>query len=178
MKNIDNILKLSDYYFEECNSIIKNAVIRKLPNGDYRVLSEKGRNLGTYDSKSEAKKRLQQIEYFKHLDKSHVEDNVEVDLSKIKILSFSAFMRVLRRKAEKEQVRKFLEIYKKIFDNAIENKIKNPADVSLKNTLIEFDKICKIKLHPNLLSVKKSSIEESVKIIKTALFNQITENNF
>lgn len=33
----------------------------------YRVLSEKGRNMGTYTSKEKAKIRLRQIEYFKHL---------------------------------------------------------------------------------------------------------------
>ncbi len=34
----------------------------------YKVLSEKtGRNLGTATSEKAAKKRLQQIEYFKHL---------------------------------------------------------------------------------------------------------------
>jgi hypothetical protein len=32
----------------------------------YRVEAESGRNMGTYDTKKEAKKRLQQIEYFKH----------------------------------------------------------------------------------------------------------------
>lgn len=36
----------------------------------WQVQSEKGRNMGTYDTKEEAKKRLQQIEYFKHLNES------------------------------------------------------------------------------------------------------------
>jgi hypothetical protein len=36
-------------------------------NGKYWVKSEKGRNLGgPYDTREEAKKRLKQIEYFKH----------------------------------------------------------------------------------------------------------------
>ncbi len=43
-------------------------MIRKIKEG-YRVLSEKGRNMGTYKSEEEAKKRLRQIEYFKHLNK-------------------------------------------------------------------------------------------------------------
>lgn len=45
--------------------MIKNAYIKKLPNGKYRVYSEKGKHMGTYDSMAAAKKRLQQIEFFK-----------------------------------------------------------------------------------------------------------------
>ena len=33
----------------------------------WRVVSEKGRNLGTYGTKAEAQKRLRQVEYFKHV---------------------------------------------------------------------------------------------------------------
>lgn len=43
-------------------------MIRKVKEG-YRVMSESGRNMGTYLSKDDAKKRLRQIEYFKHLKK-------------------------------------------------------------------------------------------------------------
>ena len=40
-------------------------MIKKV-KGRYRVISEKGRNMGTYKTLAEAKRRLQQIEYFKH----------------------------------------------------------------------------------------------------------------
>jgi hypothetical protein len=41
-------------------------MIRKAEGG-YKVLSEKGKNLGgPYKSKKEAEKRLKQVEYFKH----------------------------------------------------------------------------------------------------------------
>jgi len=44
-------------------------MIKKI-KGKYVVLSEKtGRSFGTYKTPREAKKRLQQIEYFKHLKK-------------------------------------------------------------------------------------------------------------
>ncbi len=43
-------------------------MIRKVKEG-FRVLSEKGRNMGTYKTREEAKKRLAQIEFFKHLKK-------------------------------------------------------------------------------------------------------------
>lgn len=32
----------------------------------FKVLSKKGKNLGTYSSKKSAEKRLKQVEYFKH----------------------------------------------------------------------------------------------------------------
>lgn len=48
----------------------KTARIVKVPNKNkYRILSEKGKNLGEYDSKEKAEKRLKQIEMFKHMDK-------------------------------------------------------------------------------------------------------------
>jgi len=40
-------------------------MIKKIKDG-YRVESESGRNMGTYKTMAEAKKRLQQIEFFKH----------------------------------------------------------------------------------------------------------------
>ena len=43
-------------------------MIRKV-RGGYRVLSESGRNMGTYQTRPEAEKRLRQIEMFKHLRK-------------------------------------------------------------------------------------------------------------
>lgn len=47
--------------------IVKEAKVKKLPNGQWRVVKKDGTgNLGTYDSKEEATKRLQQVEYFKH----------------------------------------------------------------------------------------------------------------
>jgi hypothetical protein len=42
------------------------AMIRKVKEG-YKVLSEKGKNLGgPYKAKAEAEKRLRQVEFFKH----------------------------------------------------------------------------------------------------------------
>jgi len=41
-------------------------MIRKIKGG-YRVLAESGRHMGDYKTLKEAKERLRQIEYFKHL---------------------------------------------------------------------------------------------------------------
>lgn len=40
-------------------------MIKKVKEG-YRVVSESGRNMGTYHTKAEAEKRLRQVEFFKH----------------------------------------------------------------------------------------------------------------
>jgi hypothetical protein len=44
----------------------EEPMIKKVSSG-YRVLSEKGKNLGgPYKTKKEAEKRLKQVEFFKH----------------------------------------------------------------------------------------------------------------
>jgi hypothetical protein len=44
----------------------EDTMIRKVKEG-YKVLSEKGKNLGgPYKTKEEAEKRLRQVEFFKH----------------------------------------------------------------------------------------------------------------
>lgn len=62
--------------------MIRYAYIKKLPNGKYRVYSEKGKHMGTYDSMTAAKKRLQQIEFFKRKsnfieDLTTISDNLD-----------------------------------------------------------------------------------------------------
>jgi hypothetical protein len=135
------------------DDLLKLAIIRKLPNGKYRVLSEKGKNLGTFDSKESAKNRLRQIEYFKHKDNNSV-----IDLTEVEDLSLSAIMRKLNKNTSKEKVREFLKIYKSEFDIAVKNDLQKPEKVALQNTLIKFNKINKIKLDKSL--VKNAAISE------------------
>jgi len=46
--------------------LTEGSMIKKV-SGGYKVLSEKGKNLGgPYKTKKEAEKRLKQVEYFKH----------------------------------------------------------------------------------------------------------------
>ena len=47
-----------------------NKIMIKKIRGGYKVLSESGRNMGTYKTLKEAKNRLRQIEYFKHENKN------------------------------------------------------------------------------------------------------------
>jgi len=50
-------------------NMIKISYIKELDNGQYMVCSKKGKNLGTYKSRSAAEKRLAEVEMFKHMDK-------------------------------------------------------------------------------------------------------------
>lgn len=50
----------------EADSYEEDTMIKKVKGG-YKVLSEKGKNLGgPYKTKGEAEKRLRQVEFFKH----------------------------------------------------------------------------------------------------------------
>lgn len=48
MTNPDTLLQLASTYETKClQGLVKVARIRQLPNGSYRVLSQKGKDLGT-----------------------------------------------------------------------------------------------------------------------------------
>jgi len=131
----------------------KIAIIRELSNGKYRVESEKGRNMGTYDSRSKAEKRLKQIEMFKHMKKRNKKSNKELnDLysyfnkhgeedffccinellknANSDILSYSSIMRDLRKEDVKIK-QLFQETFKKSGDQAMNDNIKNPEEYAL-----------------------------------------------
>lgn len=156
---LDNLINISDNYSQQCQQLVKLAKIKKLLNGKYRVLSQTGKNLGTYSSKENAKKRLKQVEYFKYLDTLEAKDKKEeIDLSNLEEISLSSLMRELNKKATKDQVKKFLKIYKLHFDECIKNKIKNPSQTALNHSLIKFGTLYNIRLNKKL--VKNASITE------------------
>ena len=75
--DVDEFMKAIMYYyidgqliemFEKKESDELDEKIAHLANGDWQVQSEKGRNMGTYNTKKEAEKRLQQVHYFKHMN--------------------------------------------------------------------------------------------------------------
>jgi hypothetical protein len=157
MYNIDYITKLADNYEQQCSLIIKEGRIEKLPNGKYRVLSEKGKNLGTSDSHSGAEKCLQQVEYFKHKDQHQAEDKKIIDLTKADEFAYSAIMRCLNQQASREQVLDFLRFFKKEFDKALKKKLQKPEKIALQNSLISFNKIHPIKLKRKLVKTAATS---------------------
>jgi len=163
MINTDTLLQLASTYEDKClQDLVKVAKIRELPDGSYRVLSEKGKELGSYKSRKGAEKRLRQIEFFKHLDKSKADDQGNpmkpIDLSKADEFSYSALMRALRQQATPEQVITFLKIFKLQFDRAVKGKINKPERVALQNAVIKFHKIHPIKLDKKM--VKFAAVAE------------------
>jgi hypothetical protein len=163
MNNTDTLLKLANTYESEClQSLVKIARIRKLPDGRYRVFSQKGKDLGTYRSQKAAEKRLRQVEFFKHLDKSKTDDNgaiVEpIDLTDIDEFTYSAIMRKIRQKAETDQVKIFLKLFKTYFDKAVKGKVNKPERIALQNAVIKFHKVHPIKLDRKM--VKCAAVAE------------------
>jgi hypothetical protein len=162
MHDTQYLLKLADAYYRGCQELVKLAFIKKLPNGKWRVLSQKGKSLGTYDTKDEAVTRLRQIEYFKHHDQNKADvlaaQDHAIDLTEIDDFSYSAVMRKMRQKASKEQVREFLKLFKSYFDKAVRNKLQKPEKIALQNSLVRFSKIHPVKLNKKL--VKNASVHE------------------
>lgn len=104
--------------------MIKLAYIRKLPDGKYRVMSHSGRNMGTYDSKEAAKKRLAQIEMFKHFKnrwrRKKASNNLIVKAEKDIDFTYSAVMRHMRQN-HPEQIEQFMKAFKEAFDSLDKN---------------------------------------------------------
>lgn len=114
--------------------MIKESKIKKLPGKQkWRVLSEKGRNMGTFDSEEEAKKRLKQVEYFKHLDKK----KRKADLALIHLKTaeetstYSAMMRELNKKKDPALREEFMKKFKDAFDKAMEEELEDAQTLAL-----------------------------------------------
>lgn len=147
---INELSRLIDLYdakydFSHRFELLKLAYIRKLPNGKYRVLSEKGKNLGTYSSRSAAEKRLKQIEYFKHVKKAD-DGNDTIDLTDLDDLTYSAILRELNKQCDQEVVRDFLRIFKDIFDHLVLEDQEHPSEKALPAALLEFRKHHSVEL--------------------------------
>lgn len=66
INSIEDIIKKINKSYS--TGILEEKIIKK--GSKWQVQSETGKNLGIYDTKEEAKKRLQQIEYFKYKNES------------------------------------------------------------------------------------------------------------
>ena len=113
------------------NNIVKIAIIRHRSDG-YYVVSESGKNLGgPYKTRIEAKKRLDQVEMFKHMKKKKRSDVLYTLLSLADDdISYSSIMRKLR-KSDKDKCLAFQKAFKKSFDEAYSKGIEQTEKVAL-----------------------------------------------
>ena len=118
--------------------MIKNSYIRQISKNKWRVFSEKGRNLGTFPSKLKAKNRLKEIEMFKHMNKKSNNLNKLLKIceaidkkEKNTNLGYSGIMRKVRKKYNKEDIKKFQKAFKEQFELSLEKKLKNPENIAL-----------------------------------------------
>lgn len=104
-------------------------MIKKLPNGKYRVVSKKNKNLGTFDTKEEAVKRLQQVEFFKKKS--------SIDVEEADDFTYSAISRYLRKKLSSKEFFNFQKKYKENFDSLYLSNEDDFEKKSLEKTLNE-----------------------------------------
>lgn len=156
---MEKLLQLVSAYEKDClqYKMEKLAKIRQLPGGKYRVLSQKGKSLGTYDTKEQAVKRLRQVEYFKHHDKSKADDTV-IDLTDIDEFAYSAIMRKLRKEANPQQVKNFLKLFKLYFDKAVKSDKHAPEKVALQNAIVRFSRMYAVKFDKDM--IKNAAVTE------------------
>lgn len=135
---------MASVYENRCVSdLVKIAKARKLPNGRDRVSSKKNKK----------------VDYLKHFDHSEADDtSAIIDLTDIDEFAYSAVMRKIRQKANPEQVKLFLQLFKQQFDRAVKGKSHKPERIALQNTLIKFNKLHKVKLDKKM--VKLAAIAE------------------
>lgn len=139
----NNLLSLSLKY--EAKYLLKTSFIRKMPNGRWKVVSQKGKSLGIFPTKEQAVKRLHQIEFFKKKRASG--DEEIIDLTRLKELSYSSIMRELRQQCKTETVQEFLTIFKKIFDALVINGEENSAEKTLPAAIMMFGKKHKVEIN-------------------------------
>ncbi len=86
------------------------------------------------------------------------EDKTTIDLTDIDDFAYSAIMRKLRQKADKNQVLEFMKIYKKEFDNTVKQKLTKPEKIALQKCVVKFNKKYPIKFPKNM--VKNAALTE------------------
>lgn len=147
----DSVFKFAEEYYKLA-AIIKNAFIKKLPSGKYRVLSQKGKNLGTFKTKEEAQKRLRLVEFFKH-KKIKKNANKSLDLSKIEAFSLSSIMRQINKQLGPEACIEFAELFKNKFDDLILAKKSEVEEHALVYAVKEFNKHYSININKEFLKL-------------------------
>lgn len=120
--------------------IFKIAYIGQV-GSQWRVYSKTGKNLGTFNSYQAANKHLKEVEMFKHMKnkkrKKAFQNAVELIKQSKEVettTTFSSTMRQLRKDSP-NKVKSFMEIFKKAFDAASEQKLDDVEQIALLEAL-------------------------------------------
>lgn len=130
MYDANQILQLADSFEQSCQEGLVKIARGKKPRGVVQII----------------------------VDDDFADDEKVIDLTGAIDFSYSAIMREMRQKADKEQVRLFLTLFKKEFDGALKKKIQKPERVALQNALVKFNKQHKVKCTKKL--VKNAAVSE------------------
>lgn len=131
---------------DRIDNFYKLSYIRKEKN-KYIVFSKKHKRLGEYDTLSDAKKRLKQIEYFKHKKASK-----KIDISKADAFTYSSIIRLLRKELNDADLNKFLKVYRENFEKNYLNDESNIEKNTLCQTLLLLEDELNLKV-----SIKKDA---------------------
>lgn len=126
--SISRIESYAEEFDSNCEGMLKVAVVQQLPNGKWTVMSLKGKQLGEYNTKEDAVKRLRQIEFFKNRDKKASKEDKKED-------SYSSVMRDLRKSYDEGSIKKFQEEFKKLFDEALISGSEDPQNEVLEEAM-------------------------------------------
>jgi hypothetical protein len=110
--------------------LLKEAYIRKLPTGKYRVYSEKGKNMGTFDNHEQAAKHLRKVAMISETAVAMISTAASKDKA-----TYSGIIRKLRKEGDDEKLMTFLQIFKEAFDQLVLAGDEAPADKALPITL-------------------------------------------
>lgn len=125
--------QLSTYAETFQESFVKVAYIRKR-KGKWIILSEKGKTLGSYNTKPEAVKRLHQIEFFKAHPKK-----TKKKASKEETDTYSSIMRSLNASGDHDAMTAFQTTFKQVFDAAYIAGEEHPEEVALEKAKAELN---------------------------------------
>ena len=133
----------SEYLVWDTNKIIikeESFVVEKIVKigNKWQVQSEKGRNLGTYDTKQEAEDRLKQVHYFKHVNEELLQEKTRQELINKSKSGAEYSKKNQARGKNRWERRKYSQVANSIRDyNSID------MDAFFKGDILEF----KIKVH-------------------------------
>jgi len=130
---------------DEMDESLKEKIVKK--GNKWQVQSEKGKNLGTYDTKKEAEDRLKQVHYFKHMNEfidevptKYSEETITDELSEVKRLLNKGNVSYRGCYDTKDNVVGLSELELEIHDNVERAMVKNGYSSNFLHRFLVFDK--------------------------------------